>query len=161
MDSQFNWLGDKKIGACDLILKELLPLARHGLELQKVDTADIDKYLGIIEARATEHMTGARWQLRAFTKLKNTITRDEALAVLTSSIVNNQEKEIPVHLWKLPDPADFGRIQTIQTEGGRVHGNRFVYGPAGRLGRSGNRDDGLEEDTIYAPSKTKKGNWLD
>ncbi|MEZ5058859.1 MAG: CBS domain-containing protein [Saprospiraceae bacterium] len=106
VDSQFNWLGDKKIGACDLILKELLPLARHGLELQKVDTADIDKYLGIIEARATEHMTGARWQLRAFTKLKNTITRDEALAVLTSSIVNNQEKEIPVHLWKLPDPAD-------------------------------------------------------
>ncbi|MEZ4949245.1 MAG: hypothetical protein R2784_07645 [Saprospiraceae bacterium] len=101
VDSQFNWLGDKD-WCLRFNIERIASSARHGLELQKVDTADIDKYLGIIEARATEHMTGARWQLRAFTKLKNTITRDEALAVLTSSIVNNQGKEI-VHLWKLPD----------------------------------------------------------
>ncbi|MCB0661191.1 MAG: CBS domain-containing protein [Saprospiraceae bacterium] len=106
-DSQFNWLGgDKKIGACDLILQELLPLARHGLEKQNVNPEDIDKYLGIIEDRAKGHMTGARWQLRAFTKLKNSITKDEALTVLCSSIVKNQEQEIPVHKWPLPEPVD-------------------------------------------------------
>lgn len=106
-DSQFNWLGgDKKIGACDLILEEMIPLARHGLEKQKVQAEDIDKYLGIIEERARGHMTGARWQLRAFTKLKKDITRDEALAVLTAAIVKNQEQEKPVHTWPLPDPVD-------------------------------------------------------
>ncbi|MEM0991918.1 MAG: glutamate-cysteine ligase family protein [Bacteroidota bacterium] len=106
IDSEFNWANEQKIGACDLILKELLPIARKGLEKQKVNSEDIDRYLGIIEARAKKHMNGARWQLRAFTKLKKQVTPDEAAAVLTASIIKNQEKEIPVHLWEMPQPTD-------------------------------------------------------
>lgn len=30
----------------------------------------MDTYLGIIEERARHHRNGARWQLRAYTKLK-------------------------------------------------------------------------------------------
>ena len=102
IDSSFNWFGEEKIGACELVLKELLPLARHGLKLQKVNKKDIDRYMEIIEARATNHMNGARWQLRAYTNLCKTVSKDEALAVLTASIVKNQETEIPVHLWEMP-----------------------------------------------------------
>jgi CBS domain-containing protein len=102
IDSNFNWFGDKKISACDLILKELLPIARKGLELQKVKKEDIDKYLGIIEARAKLHMNGARWQLRAFTELCKNVTADEAITVLTASIIKNQEEEKPVHTWPMP-----------------------------------------------------------
>ena len=74
--------------------------------MQKVSPKDIDRYLGIIEERAKKHMNGARWQLRAFTKLIKEVTRDEALTVLTAAIVENQEKNIPVHKWKLPDATD-------------------------------------------------------
>lgn len=106
IDTSFNWFGDKKISACDLILDELIPLSRKGLELQNVDKEDIDRYLGIIEARAKNHMNGARWQLRAFTHLKESITTDEAVTVLTASILKNQEKEVPGHLWEMPQPTD-------------------------------------------------------
>ncbi|TAK41659.1 MAG: CBS domain-containing protein [Saprospiraceae bacterium] len=107
IDSNFNWRGDGvKITARKLILKELLPIAREGLKNRKVDEADIDRYLGIIEERAKQHMNGARWQLRAFTNLKKTTTTDEATAVLTAAIIKNQEIELPVHAWKLPDAGE-------------------------------------------------------
>lgn len=106
IDSKFNWFNDEKLTATQLILDRLIPLAEEGLKMQKVNQADIDKYLGIIRDRAAKHMTGARWQLRAFTKLKESITSDEAAAVVTACIVKNQEKEMPVHTWELPDPDD-------------------------------------------------------
>lgn len=106
IDTKFTWFGDQKISACDLVLKELLPLARKGLMHQKVKKADIDKYLGIIEARALGHMNGARWQLRAYTKLRKEVGRDEALSVLTACIIENQIKGDPVHTWDLPKVED-------------------------------------------------------
>lgn len=106
IDSKFNWFGDKKINACDLILEELLPIARAGLKKQKVDEADIDKYLGIIEERAKRHTNGARWQLRAFTELKKQTTQDEAVSIMTAAIIKNQEKGIPVHEWEMPTLKD-------------------------------------------------------
>lgn len=106
IDSKFTWFKDKKITACDLVLKELLPIARKGLLKFKVDKKDINRYLGVIEARAKSQMTGARWQLRAFTKLMEETNRDEALTVLTAAIVKNQSQEIPVHKWKLPSLKD-------------------------------------------------------
>ncbi len=106
IDTTFNWFGDKKVSPCDLILQELLPLARKGLESRQVNTADIDRYLGVIEERAKKHMNGARWQLRAFSKLIKEVSRDEAVSVLTASIVENQTKNKPVHTWKLPDAND-------------------------------------------------------
>ena len=106
IDSKFTWFGDKKFTAADLLLKELLPIAKEGLKERKVDQADIDRYMGIVEERVKLHCTGARWMLRAFTNLKKSITNDEAAAVVTACIIENQEKEMPVHQWKLPDPED-------------------------------------------------------
>ncbi|MEE9373933.1 MAG: CBS domain-containing protein [Saprospiraceae bacterium] len=104
IDSKFTWFKDKKITAKDLILKELIPMAREGLKNNNVATADIDKYMGIIEERTTAHMTGARWMLRGYTNLlTKTSSRDEALSVLTSSILKNQEiSNNPVHKWNMP-----------------------------------------------------------
>ncbi len=106
IDTKFNWFNDKKYSATDLILNELVPLAEEGLKSKNVDSSDIDRYLGVIKERAKAHMTGARWQLRAFTKLKESITTDEATAVVTACIVKNQEKEMPVHTWPLPEPSE-------------------------------------------------------
>lgn len=114
IDTTFTWMKDKKISACDLVLEELLPLARKGLKEKKVKTAEIDKYLGIIEERAKRHMNGARWQLRAFSKLKKEMTRDEALTLLTACIVKNQKEGIPVHEWELPTGADLDEYRPVK-----------------------------------------------
>lgn len=111
IDTNFTWFKDKKIGACDLILQELLPLARQGLNSRGVDAGDIDKYLGIIEERAKHHMNGARWQLRAFTKLQNETGRDEALSILTACIINNQAENKPVHTWPMPNTHDLAEYR--------------------------------------------------
>jgi len=103
LDSKFTWFEDKKISAADLIIKELLPIARKGLEHRKVDGKDIDKYLGIIEERAKKHATGARWTLRTYSKLVKETNHDEVLSVLTAAIVKNQKQGTPVHEWELPD----------------------------------------------------------
>jgi len=106
IDTKFTWCDDEKITAVDLLYNKLLPIAREGLELHNVDAIDIDKYLGIIEGRVRSHMNGARWTLRAYTKLKKEASEDEALTVLTSAMLENQSKSIPVHEWDLPNLGD-------------------------------------------------------
>jgi len=115
IDSKFTWFGDKKISVCDLVLNDLLPLARKGLEAHKVDQGDIDKYLGVIEERAKQHMNGARWMLRAFTKLTEETDSDEALCVLTASMLKNQNIENnPGHLWELPNLEDLKKYMPVK-----------------------------------------------
>ena len=75
IDSTFTWFNDKKIGACELILHELLPVAKEGLEHRNIPSEDIDRYLGIIEERAKRHTTGARWMLRSYTKFRKEVDK--------------------------------------------------------------------------------------
>jgi len=113
IDSKFNWFGDQKISATDLALNELVPIARKGLKDYGVDTADIDKYMGVIEERAKRHTNGARWLLRSYTKLKEESNMDEALAVITHATVVNQQKEILGHEWEIPQLEDFQEYKPI------------------------------------------------
>lgn len=106
IDSKFTWFGDEKISCKDLILNQLLPMARKGLVARKVAKKDIDLYLGIIEERTKSHMTGSRWILRAYSDMIKKTSRDEALSVLTSCIIKNQKSNIPVHLWPMPKLED-------------------------------------------------------
>ncbi len=106
IDSKFTWFDDKKITAVDIVRKHLIPIAKKGLTKMKVAKKDIDRYLGIIKGRADKHMNGARWTLRAYTRLIKETTSDEALTVLTASIIKQQSENKPVHLWKLPTPKD-------------------------------------------------------
>ncbi len=106
IDTTFTWMKDKKVPVTELILKELLPLAKEGLKKRKVKSSDISKYMDIIEARATEHKTGARWALRSFTALKKDVTNDEAVTAVTAAILKNQKENKPVHTWKEATIAD-------------------------------------------------------
>ncbi|HMQ07702.1 MAG TPA: glutamate-cysteine ligase family protein [Saprospiraceae bacterium] len=107
IDTKFTWWNDKKISAVDLLTKELLPIAREGLMSRNIDTEDMDKYLNIIEERATSHMTGARWLLRAYTDFSDKTTTDEALTALTSCMIVNQQANKPIHTWEMPQLQDF------------------------------------------------------
>jgi CBS domain-containing protein/gamma-glutamylcysteine synthetase len=102
IDTKFNWVKDQKISATDLVKKELLPLAKAGLQKQGINPNDISRYMDIIEGRAEKHMNGARWMLRTFSKLKSETTADEAISVMTAAMVKNQSQSKPVHTWEMP-----------------------------------------------------------
>lgn len=111
IDTQLNWFDDKKISTIHLVMDHLLPMAEAGLRHAGVREVDIRRYLGVVEDRTREHMNGARWLLRAFTRLKNEISEDEALSALTSSIMENQKTNAPGHTWPMPGQEHLMRYQ--------------------------------------------------
>ena len=111
IDSKFTWRNDLKINAKELILKELLPLSREGLKAMNIKKSEISRYLNIIEARAERHMTGARWQLRSYTKLaKEANNNHEALTILTESMYTQQQENRPVHNWDEPQSVSYTHL---------------------------------------------------
>ncbi len=106
IDTQLTWFKNRKVSSCDLILHELLPLARNGLKMRGIVQEDIDRYLGVIEERARVHQNGARWLLKSFTKLGTEVNQDEGLTIITSAMIKNQMSERPVHEWPMPDAKD-------------------------------------------------------
>src|SRR3984885_4905750 len=59
LDAHLYWPGVGDTPVTELILRRLLPLAREGLDLWGVDSAQSDRLLGIIEQRCLTGQTGA------------------------------------------------------------------------------------------------------
>ncbi|MEL6132380.1 MAG: CBS domain-containing protein [Bacteroidota bacterium] len=106
IEGGFNWVDDQKFSAKELVLKELLPLAREGLKHHGVNQVDIDKYLGTIQERAEHHTNGARWMLKTYSGFLKETNKEEALSALTNAIIHNQETQAPVHTWEIPALGD-------------------------------------------------------
>jgi CBS domain-containing protein/gamma-glutamylcysteine synthetase len=107
---KYSWMG-KKINDTELIAKELLPLARHGLKKANVSTQDIDKYLGIIEARNETGYTGSRWMLNSYAKLIKETSKEEVMVAITSATMNYQKQNLPVHTWDLATMKDIAEYE--------------------------------------------------
>ena len=99
--SQFVWTDGKKRPARDLILDDLLPLAKDGLHASGVDADDVDRYLGILHERVASQQTGAEWQLASLAAMKGSGSRAERLCSLTRDMVERQKTGEPVHTWSL------------------------------------------------------------
>lgn len=113
IDTNFTWFNNRKVSCCELILEELLPLARSGLKSRGIDAEDIDRYLGVIEERATAKRTGARWLLQSFTELSNEVNQDESVTIITSAMIQNQMSAKPVHSWPLPKAVDLKNYRPV------------------------------------------------
>jgi len=103
LDARFSWLDGRRLGARELLLQELIPIARSGLEALQVPSADIDYYLGVIEARIKSGRTGARWLLDS---LEN-VPVEEREGVCRDAVklmCERQGRDIPVHDWELVVP---------------------------------------------------------
>ncbi|HEY7783914.1 MAG TPA: CBS domain-containing protein [Pyrinomonadaceae bacterium] len=100
LNSQFSWIDGENVGAADLILKQLLPLARRGLKEQQVSEADIDRYLGVIESRVASRQTGAQWMLRSFSSMSHK-PRESRTRALTEEMLCRQQSGKPVSTWSL------------------------------------------------------------
>ena len=90
-----DWYDHERWSVARLVQKVLLEQARKGLEVLRVDRADIDRYLGTIEARTASGATGAAWQ-RGFVAKHG---RD--LAALTCAYRDLSAAGEPVHGWKI------------------------------------------------------------
>lgn len=88
------WLNGRRLSLRQLLLEELLPLARLGLQALEIDAADVTEYLDIIAARAESGRTGADWQQRFLAR------HGPDLATLTLAYLDRQQSGWPVHEWK-------------------------------------------------------------
>ncbi|HHP7240794.1 MAG TPA: glutamate-cysteine ligase family protein [Cyclobacteriaceae bacterium] len=101
LNTEMNWFNGHRIGVTELIKKELLPIARSGLENQNVKPEDIDRYLGVIEERNTNRMNGSTWLLESHAQLMKETSREEVSVAITASMIKNQKKGLPIHQWEM------------------------------------------------------------
>ena len=93
--AQLNWLDDRRVLCRDLVLSELIPMAKVGLQMLQLDGEDINHYLGIIEERVNSGQTGAVWQ-REFVAKHGTDMKQ-----LTAHYIQHQKTGKPVHTWTI------------------------------------------------------------
>ncbi|MCA9670438.1 MAG: CBS domain-containing protein [Myxococcales bacterium] len=122
LEAHMRWLGGRSIAARELLLKELLPLARAGLEKRGIEQDDIDRYLSVIAERVETERTGSRWLVDSMANLKNTGTQFERLSAVTAAALARQCQGDPVHTWSLAEIDEAGgwkqhyqRVEQIMT----------------------------------------------
>lgn len=113
-----HWMDGRTVAAPELILDELLPVARSGLAACDVDAGDIDRYLGVVQARVESGTTGAQWALRSLAHMKGQGTRGERLAALTAGTLRRQREGSPCHTWQPAELSEAGgwRANYLQVE---------------------------------------------
>lgn len=118
----FTWVDGRSVNARDVILEELLPLAREGLESLDLSPADIARFLGVAEERIRSGQTGARWFDRSAAALDSMSTPAEKMTVLTASLVERQKSAAPCHQWGLASAdavrawhASYQRVEQFMT----------------------------------------------
>ncbi len=77
----------------------LLPIADRGLELLGVDSAERSSLLGVIADRVASGRSGAHWQRTALRRLRNSLSRTDALTTLVSEYAARSDTNEPVHRW--------------------------------------------------------------
>lgn len=102
MSSQFSW-NNRLISSQELILEELIPMARIGLQRSGINDEDIDKYLSVIQKRVSSK-NGAEWMVKSYRSLIHSKKRNEVNQVLTANLYINQERDIPVSEWEILPP---------------------------------------------------------
>jgi CBS domain-containing protein len=99
LDCQIAWLDGQSLPASRLLLDELLPAARDGLAQSGVDGADIERLLGVVEARVASGRTGAAWLLESAGAMRDQGTRGQRLAALVAATASRQDAGAPGHEW--------------------------------------------------------------
>ena len=106
LKARFTWVNGRLQAADELILDHLLPLARTGLASRRIPTADIDRYLGVIEERVRTGLTGSKWLLSSLAHLEGQGSMDGRLRTITRQMMDHQERGDACHTWPLAKPGD-------------------------------------------------------
>ena len=103
LKSQIVWLDGETWPAKQLIVEELLPRAEKGLARVGIDTADIEKYLGILRERVMYERTGSKWMLESLAAMDKRAKQNVRMRSLTAAMKTNQETGEPIHRWLLAE----------------------------------------------------------
>ena len=98
LNARIRWVREGKVvekGIRELIMGELLPMARRGLEAESIPLAEIDDYLNVIAERVDSGQNGAAWQKRWVQQHGNDLHE------LVREYRIQQDSGDPVHSWKL------------------------------------------------------------
>jgi CBS domain-containing protein/gamma-glutamylcysteine synthetase len=106
--TEMHWFDGATMPAPRLILDRLLPLARDGLRVAKIDEGDVERYLGTIERRVAAGRTGSRWALKSLASFQGHGTESERLNAITAATVARQKTNEPVATWPLAELAEAG-----------------------------------------------------
>lgn len=100
LDTKMMWLDSKMVSTQELIIDELIPIARDGLNQAGIDPENSEQYLDIIKNRVSSGRNGANWLTTSFQNLKKNMNRENALYTVTSRMIINQKEGKPVHTWE-------------------------------------------------------------
>jgi hypothetical protein len=93
--AELSWLDGRRYPVREFILEIGLPLARQGLRDFGLSDAEIEHYLGVVEARVRSGQTGAAWQLGRLARVAGDVHR------MMDDYLDNQRGGAPVHEWSL------------------------------------------------------------
>lgn len=125
LDTKMMWLDSKMVSTQELIIDELIPIARNGLNQAGIDPENSEQYLDIIKNRVSSGRNGANWLTTSFQNLKKNMNRENALYTVTSRMITNQQEGKPVHTWeyleneeteKMSPGADYTVSQFMSTD---------------------------------------------
>jgi len=108
LNAQLQWVGGELVPADRLIIDELLPIAREGLQASHLNQGDIDLYLGTIEDRIRSRHTGSQWQIISLGSMGTTAPLSERMSALTAAIASRQQSGKPVAHWELAELKEGG-----------------------------------------------------
>lgn len=98
LQSELDIFG-RHIGAEELCLETLLPMAEKGLRDQQVDEKVISTYLGVIQNRIAKQQTGASWQVENFRRLQKKFKPALVSKILVTEALHYQKEDVPVSEW--------------------------------------------------------------
>lgn len=81
------------------VIARMIPVARAGLQGIGLEDKEIDRYLGVIEARLESRQSGAVWQQRKLRKLKQQMSPERALHELLENFIGHSTDNLPVAQW--------------------------------------------------------------
>lgn len=102
IDARVYWPGFGEVGADELVLRHLLPIAHEGLTEWGVSETVRERYLSVIEGRCTTGVNGATWQSEKVRLLEEAgHDRKSALALMLAEYSGRMHANEPVHTWPL------------------------------------------------------------
>ncbi len=84
------------------VIKAMLPIAKQGLTKLNIDASEIEQYIGIIEQRLSQKMTGAIWQKQTLKHLEQKLAKPQACQELVLMYLRNCQSCLPVAQWERP-----------------------------------------------------------
>jgi CBS domain-containing protein/gamma-glutamyl:cysteine ligase YbdK (ATP-grasp superfamily) len=129
LNAQFNWVDGKTYAASALILDHLLPLAYQGLKQAEVNSADVDRFLGVIEERVRSGQTGAQWMMKSFQAMTDQ-PREVRNRLIAKEILVRQVEGEPIHRWPILEVSESDDwSQSYQTVGQFMATDLFTVRP--------------------------------